>query len=353
MCKKVLIFIGDNVCNHTPIFFNGLVTHNIICQVEEITLSSKLFFRISRYIELCSCSQVSFPHINKCVDPMFFAYYSNHSTLLEDIYIYISADISWHIQLLDLKMGSFNAICHILLLCSHSLPITACDVKHTNQPTYGDRCDASSNTEVTLWQTDRPQCVWKCLKLKTCRYINHNSDTGQCDLGLDKCETLVPAVGVAVSAFGPPRDTCVHWGSRHQHGRVPVEVRFLGKIIYLARMITENTLLVGKFNHGDGWFWANNDGVRVGPVLEKDQNIEFLTMDPACTLPWMAYMAGGLLPVGIVSGGLLPDGSTTYVSKVTHHDLLTFGYYNAETERVYYELGGVHTKASMEILVLL
>ena len=250
-------------------------------------------------------------------------------------------------------MDTLNAIFHILLLCSHALSITACDVKHTSEPRYGNHVVASPNTEETLCQTDRPQCVWKCLILKTCRYINHNYDAGQCDLGLDMCESLGPALGITVSAFGPPRDTCVHWGSRQEHGRVPVEVRFLGKIIYLARMITDDTLLVGKFNPGDGWFWANNEGVRVGPVLETDQDIEFLTMHPACTLPWMPHMAGGLLPTGTVSGGLLPDGSTTYDSKVTHHDLLAFGYYNTETELVYYELDGVHTKTSMEILVML
>ena len=262
-------------------------------------------------------------------------------------------DKYWCWLLLDLKMGILTMTLHILLLCSHSLSAFACDVIYTMQPSYGNRCVASSNTEVSLWQTDRPQCVWKCLKLKTCRYINHNHGTGQCDLGLDKCESLIPAVGIAVNAFGPPRDTCVRWGSRQEHGRVPVELQN-SRIIYLARITTDDALVVGKFHvNPSGQFWANNEGVPIGPVYETDRDIEFLTMEPTCTLPWMPYTAGGILPDGAISGGHLPDGSVAYVSKVTHNDLLAFGYYNTKTQLVYYEMGGAKTKASMEILVLL
>ena len=130
----------------------------------------------------------------------------------------------WHRELLGTKMGALMAIFYILHLCWHFLSVTTCDVKYTYQPRYGYRCVTSSDTEINLLQTDRPQCVWKCLKLKTCQYINHNVDTGQCDLGLDKCASLVPAVGVTCSAFGPPRDTCVLWSSRQEHGHVPVEI---------------------------------------------------------------------------------------------------------------------------------
>ena len=246
-------------------------------------------------------------------------------------------------------MGIFNVIFHILLLCSHLLSANVCDVEYTKQPTNGHRCVASSNTEVTLRQTDRPQCMLKCLQLKTCRYINHNYDTGQCDLGLDKCESLVPAIGVEVNVFGPHRDACEHWAPRQRLGHVLVEVSIPGDVMYLARIKIDKTLLVGKFING--WFWGNNEGVRV--EIYEAENVDFLTMNPACTLAWIPYTAGDLLPVGAISGGLLPHGSITYVSKVTHNDLPVIGYYNTQTELVYYELAGAHTKKSMEILVLL
>ena len=163
---------------------------------------------------------------------------------------------------------------------------------------------------------------------------------------------FVPTVGVAVSAFGPPRDTCVHWGSIQEHGRVPVEVQ-VRKVRYLARIKTQDTLLVGKNRPESGTFLANNEGESVDPIHESDQHIEFLTMDSACTLPWMPYTAGAILPNGAIGGGLLPDGSTTYVCKVTRGARLVFGYYNTEEELPFYEWYSPRTKTSMDVLVLL
>ena len=106
----------------------------------------------------------------------------------------------WYWQILNMKVDTFRVICHILISC-HCLFVITCDVTYTRQSVYGHRCVAISTSEVILWGTDRPKCVSKCLKLQTCRYINHNYGTGQCKLGLDKCEFLAPAVGIAVNAF--------------------------------------------------------------------------------------------------------------------------------------------------------
>ena len=77
-------------------------------------------------------------------------------------------------------------------------------------------------------------------------------------------------------------------------------------------------------------------------------------MDSAYIVPWMPYAAGGLLPVEAINGELLLDGTITYVSRVTNgDDQLAFGFYNTEVAFVYYEMGSVHTKTSMEILVML
>ena len=131
-------------------------------------------------------------------------------------------------------MGPFNVIFNIILLYSHFLFVNVCDVTHTKQPTAGYRCAASSNTELTLWKTDRHQCVLKCLQLKTCHYINHNYGISRCDLGSDKCESFAPVDDVTVSVFGPPRDTCVRWGSRQEHERVPVQLKYLGYLKFFG-----------------------------------------------------------------------------------------------------------------------
>ena len=115
-----------------------------------------------------------------------------------------------------------------------------------------------------------------------------------------------------------------------------------------------DTLLVGNFVSKSGNFWANNEGYKVGPIHETDQTVGFLTVDPACTLNWMPYTAGNLLPDGVISGGRLPDGSTTYVIKVMNDNGRgSFGYYNAKSQQGYYALRIAGTTRQMELLILL
>ena len=246
-------------------------------------------------------------------------------------------------------MDTFRVIIYVLIFSSQVLCANACSQKFAQEPLCDHHCVSRPDSVVTVQQTDRPQCVWKCLTLEACQYINHNHATRQCDLGLSKCESLIPVFGVVVNAFGPPRDTCVHWGSSQVPGRVPVEIPGQDR---LARIIYFNTFVVGKFNINSDSFKANLGGmVFNGPA---GPGTEFLTINPACTLPWMPYTAGGLLPAEVINGGHLLDGSTAYVVKVNHSGVQTFGYYSARTERAYYEYHlGANTKTSMEMLVLL
>ena len=104
-----------------------------------------------------------------------------------------------------------------------------------------------------------------------------------------------------------------HWGSSQQLGRVPGETLAEDRV---TRIKTSGTLLVGKFQLLFGQFWANNEGAQVGPLYEPDEDIEFLTKEPACTLLRMPYTTGGLLPAEVISGGRLPDGPLTRYGKL-------------------------------------
>ena len=225
----------------------------------------------------------------------------------------------------------------------------ACETSNAIEPRHGLRCLTTASTSV--WQTAHPQCVWRCLKTKTCHFINYDSDIGQCELGMGQCEFLQPAAGFMVNAFGPPRHDCLYWGSNQKSGWASVQERN-GKI-YLARIVSGDVVLIGKLNTQRNVFWGNKGGVRVGPLHVNDKNIEFLSKDPACPVPWMPYKAGEPLPVGAVTGGRLNDGSATYVAKIIHDGNANFGYYDPILSLAYYEWSGVRTATSMELFVLL
>ena len=245
---------------------------------------------------------------------------------------------SWDKAISRTNMDTFQVIFHVLLLFSQPLSVGACVSKYSNRPLYGYRCTDSSNTGVTVSQTDRPQCVWKCLKSEMCHYLNHHHDTRQCVLGLGRCDTLTPAIGFTINAFGPPRDSCLRWGSRQEPSRSLVEIPGLS---CLVRITAGNILLIGKFDMAP-WetFWANNEGVRLGPLSEIDLGIEFLTVDPACPVLWTSFTVGESLQFGVIGGGHLSDGSITYVSKVIVNGYTGFAYCNARSELAYYECAG-------------
>ena len=207
----------------------------------------------------------------------------------------------------------------------------------------------STTTTSDMRQAAHPQCLWLCLRMKTCRYINHNSATGQCELGLGQCESLQLAAGVLINTFGPPRHGCIRWCARCETGTVQ------GTHGYAARITSDGAVLIGTiYNSSSAVFWANKEGVSIGPVYEADQDIELLLKDATCPLPWMPYTAGEPLPSGAVAGGRLTDGSAMYVAKIiSGKGHVVFGYYNPKPALAYYESNGIHTTTSMDILVLL
>ena len=88
----------------------------------------------------------------------------------------------------------------------------------------------------------------------------------------------------------------------------------IGVTALLSALATEHCKVSSVSNP-----YANREGVQIGPVLETYQDIELLTVDATCPLPWMSYTACEPLPVGAVTGGRLADGSETYVVKVIHN----------------------------------
>ena len=222
----------------------------------------------------------------------------------------------------------------------------ACELKHANKPLYGQQCVTSEPTEI--WQAAHPQCVWRCLRAGACRYINHNSVTGQCELGFSQCQSLQPAAGVIVNVFGPPRQDCLRWGSDQGPGWVPIQER--DGDLYVARTIINDSWFTGNFFVGSKELWANGEGVRIGPVT-GNKNIEVLTKNVICILHWLSYAAGEPLPYGAVTGGHLSDGSAVYVMKVIDNNYPFFGYYNPKSALAYYEYGGARTTALMKILI--
>ena len=153
--------------------------------------------------------------------------------------------------------------------------------------------------------------------------------------------------------FGPLRNGCLRWGSSVEPGRVPIQV-LNTHYSYLARIVSESNVLLGKFNSNSEKFWANREGIFIEPIYTTDQEIEILTNDEACSLPWLAYTVGETLSDESVAGGRLADGSPTYVAKIILSDRIRLGYYNPKSKFAFYKVNKeAHTSTSMDMLVLI
>ena len=211
-----------------------------------------------------------------------------------------------------------------------------------------------SSSDVVVHQADRPQCVWRCLKMQNCRYMNHSPESDLCEIGLGQCESLKPAVGTMVNVFLQSRDDCLHWGSYQEPGRVAVGD--VDVAVYVGRTMHGEAMVVGKFLDVDNYdphIWANDQGERFSVDYGSDNAVEVLSTTAGCPLFWVSYTGGNPLPVGAVAGGYLVDGTVTHVALKMYASSVAYGYYNTDTEMVYYEFGGAQYSTTMEILVLL
>ena len=167
-------------------------------------------------------------------------------------------------------MITFHRTLISIVMCWHSILVTACSPRRTNRPLHDLRCVSTAAADMR--QEALPQCVWRCLQMKDCLYINNNSVIGECELGHGQCESLQPAAGVLASLFGPLFDNCIRWGSSHKPGWVTVRVA----IRDVARIVRADSVLIGNFYFRRGQVWANKKGVSIGPINEADQDIELL-----------------------------------------------------------------------------
>ena len=211
-----------------------------------------------------------------------------------------------------------------------------------------------SSSEVAVSKIDRPRCQWQCLK-QNCSYITYNPEGDQCEIGLGKCESLVPSAGAIVNVYWQPRDVCLHWGSYQEPGRVAVGGGDYDTPMYAGRTMIDEAMVLGKFMAAPNnlHMWLNNQGERRNIAQEPGTVLEVLTTAAGCPIFWVPYTGGKPIPSGAVVGGYLTEGTATYVARKSFNDIWSCGYYNTETEMIYYEYDGVKTSNSMEVLVLI
>ena len=249
----------------------------------------------------------------------------------------------------------------LLLMASLSIrPGGTCTTAYTKSPLLGYRCvmDDPSNL-MTLTNTARPQCVWRCLSLRDCMVVSHNGVDDTCELAMQRCERLAANPDFSVNVYGIDRGKCAHWVSKNLYNEqksvvFPQGANAANKTA-VARLALNNMIYPGKFTLFGGiriyvaQSATNSEISRSGQVLH---------LSPTCQPAWIPYSPSNSSPVsraGVLAGCRIGQ-EPVYVARARFNGIYSIGYYRHTTKQGYFVIEGDARTTSandMEILVLM
>ena len=241
-----------------------------------------------------------------------------------------------------------------------SKPCAAARTNFTRQPLFGYRCGLDdTSVQTTILNTNRAQCVWRCLSTSDCEVVSHNHLLNSCELSRQLCDRVVSNGDFSVNIYGMDRKLCPQWVPKSEFDEL--------KAIVMLRVPTGGNgwkLAVARKKYNAGLYpgkQARYATFNIWFVDDENKRVpsasgEVLLVDPACLWAWIPYIPSNDLPVGAVAAGYDVKGEPLYVAKAFfENDYYNFGYYKPSTKLGYFAEGGkgAFTAKVLDILVIL
>ena len=176
-------------------------------------------------------------------------------------------------------------------------------------------------------------------------------------MGSELCITAEPHPNVSMMLFREKMEdhSCVSWIpplNDPTTSRRLVEIRpHLNQYGAVGRMIIGQNIYLGHVNKprraNPAYFPIGGNEVR------ENTNYELLSVSPACSLAWVSYTTGDMVPAAALKLGYMTGVGPTFSVRVYRPDLNTdkFGVYAAGDSVAYYPYRGVHSVTEVDILV--
>ena len=267
----------------------------------------------------------------------------------------------WY-RLCDESCTMWNRTSCFVLLSTASFGTSPCAtlrMVYTKLPLMGYRCVMDNPSDLlTFANTDTPQCVWRCLSLKTCVVVNHNGLVDTCELAMQRCDRLEAHPDFSVSVCGVDRSNCVHW----------ISVTFFDQqkaVIFPQGGNGTSKIAVSRI--------VRNTGVYPGEVIDiEPPRIRFLStvavsateyalsrtgqvlhLSPSCQPAWMPYSTINNHEAESVVGGRIANNEDVYAARAHFGYIYTIGY-RPTIGLGYFVVGGKvnATADDLEMLVL-
>ena len=217
-------------------------------------------------------------------------------------------------------------------------------------------------------------CIRRCITNSQCWVLSFNVSQQFCQLGNVACALADQHADTLLMVFhsvSPDQETDAPVTWVHYGGNVAnVPSRRVDSSRHYSTSCTVARYQDGQGNHHLGYadFAYQNEPEKIGdawipPVwtegaetVSQWPNYEIMSVSPFCTLAWVPYKAGDVLPRGAVEGGYMIGEGPTYSVSVYRADAglrgaLKFGEYAAGHSVAYYCFYGVRTATEFNILV--
>ena len=218
-------------------------------------------------------------------------------------------------------------------------------VGYTRRPLNGYFCRTGQYTAVG--QLDQLACTRSCIVSASCLFLMYNPKNKTCLhlQGSQPCYLATPNPEIMIMRFRPSlQEQCVIPSSESNDRLIRTST---GTIRMLSRKYGDGIICLGLFvPYGSQFHFAGPDVTTVC----HDVPIEIMAIHPSCTVAWVTYTAGEVLPRGAIVMGYWhgkPSFSTRHVDGLEQ----SFGWYVEGNDMATYDFYGRQTSKIFEILI--
>ena len=217
-------------------------------------------------------------------------------------------------------------------------------VGYTRRPLDGYFC--STGQYASVGQIDQLACTRSCILHTSCMFLMYNPKNKVCLhlQGSQPCYLATPDPEIMIMRFRPSlQEQCVVPSTQSNDRLLRTSI---GYYRILSRKYKYGVLCLGLSLADGNFYFAGPDTTTVCP----DVPIEIMAVHPSCTVAWVTYTAGEVLPRGAIVMGYW-HGKPSFSTRHADGPEQSFGWYVEGNDVATYDYLYRRTATTFEILV--
>ena len=231
-----------------------------------------------------------------------------------------------------------------------AMSVQSCNWKYTNNPMPGYYCNGPYQVKITV--TSQHHCTLKCISDSRCRVLSYNTVHHYCLLSMEPCVVADEHPDFMLMVFRlSETEQCVSW----ETGSIPR--RMVESLQHPPPGAVCRYGIAQDVHPGIGFPQVQHP-CYVTPLTGQEASApwpdyDILSVSSNCTLAWMPYTPGNILPTSAVQTGYVTGTGETYTTRIYRSELNypKFGVYVPGDNAAHYPYIGDQSSAIFDILV--